>query len=85
MGPDPKVNMNYNLTWIFQVDANFTYVVRLHFCELQLTKVNQRVFDIFVNIQTAQAQADVIAWTSSKAVPVYKDYAVYVTDGPGDE
>ncbi|CAL9199640.1 unnamed protein product, partial [Musa hybrid cultivar] len=82
MGPDPKVNMNYNLTWIFQVDANFTYVVRLHFCELQLTKVNQRVFDIFVNIQTAQAQADVIAWTSSKAVPVYKDYAVYVTDGP---
>ncbi|CAL9069105.1 receptor-like protein kinase ANXUR2 [Musa acuminata AAA Group] len=85
MGPDPKVNMNYNLTWIFQVDANFTYVVRLHFCELQMTKVNQRVFDIFVNNQTAQAQADVIAWASSKAVPVYKDYAVYVADGPGDE
>ncbi|CAL9765612.1 unnamed protein product [Musa acuminata subsp. burmannicoides] len=78
MGPDPKVNMNYNLTWIFQVDANFTYVVRLHFCELQLTKVNERIFysrksyllsDIFVNNQTAQAQA------------VYKDYFVYETDG----
>ncbi|WOL15983.1 hypothetical protein Cni_G24765 [Canna indica] len=85
MGPDPKVNMNYNLTWIFEVDANFTYVVRLHFCELQMTKINQRVFDIFVNNQTAQAQADVIGWTSEKDMPVYKDYAVYVNDGPGDE
>ncbi|URD77243.1 receptor-like protein kinase [Musa troglodytarum] len=85
MGPDPKVNMNFNLTWIFQVDGNFTYLVRLHFCELQMKKINQRVFDIFINNQTAQAQADVIAWTSAKAVPTYKDYAAYVTDGAGDE
>ncbi|URD77254.1 receptor-like protein kinase [Musa troglodytarum] len=83
MGPDPKVNMNFNLTWIFQVDGNFTYLVRLHFCELQMKKINQRVFDIFINNQTAQAQADVIAWTSAKAVPTYKDYAAYVTDGAG--
>ncbi|KAG2628587.1 hypothetical protein PVAP13_3KG249500 [Panicum virgatum] len=47
MGPNPKVNQNYNLTWVFEVDSNFTYVVRLHFCELLLTKVNQRVFDIY--------------------------------------
>ncbi|RWW33069.1 hypothetical protein GW17_00002239 [Ensete ventricosum] len=85
MGPDPKVNTNFNLTWIFQVDGNFTYLVRLHFCELQMSKINQRVFDIFINNQTAQAQADVVAWASAKAVPTYKDYAVYVTDGAGDE
>ncbi|XP_042416081.1 receptor-like protein kinase ANXUR1 [Zingiber officinale] len=85
MGPDPKVNMNYNLTWIFQIDANFTYIVRFHFCELQMTKVNQRVFDIFINNRTAQEQADVIGWTSEKDVPMHKDYAVYVADQPGED
>ncbi|MQL97610.1 hypothetical protein Taro_030306 [Colocasia esculenta] len=85
MGPDPQVNMNTNLTWVFQVDANFMYVVRLHFCELQMTKINQRVFTIYVNNQTAEAAADVIGWASSPAAPVFKDYAVYVADEAGDE
>ncbi|XP_031503672.1 receptor-like protein kinase FERONIA [Nymphaea colorata] len=80
MGPDPKINQNYNLTWNFQVDKNFTYIVRLHFCELQYNEVNQRVFDIYLNNQTAQESADIIGWASSKAVPVHKDYAVMASD-----
>ncbi|KAF5737061.1 receptor-like protein kinase ANXUR1 [Tripterygium wilfordii] len=84
MGPTAKLNQNFNLTWVFQVDANFTYIVRFHFCEFQLTKANQRVFDIFLNNQTAQEAADVIAWAGSEGVPVYKDYAVYVADQVGD-
>ncbi|KAK3137176.1 hypothetical protein QOZ80_5BG0448820 [Eleusine coracana subsp. coracana] len=78
MGPNPKVNQNYNLTWVFEVDSNFTYVVRLHFCELLNTKVNQRAFDIYINNKTAVADADVIGWTSEKDVPVYKDYATFM-------
>ncbi|KAK9287694.1 hypothetical protein L1049_016132 [Liquidambar formosana] len=85
MGPDSKINQNYNLTWVFQVDPNFTYAVRFHFCEFEVSKINQVVFDIYVNNQTAQSSADVIAWAGSKGVPVYKDFAVYVSDGPGDE
>ncbi|KAE8681162.1 Receptor-like protein kinase ANXUR1 [Hibiscus syriacus] len=82
MGPDPDVNRNYNLTWVFRVDPGFIYVVRLHFCELHFTKVNQRVFDISVNNQTVE-KADVIAWAGSQGLPVYKDYAVHVEDQPG--
>ena len=85
MGPDPKLNQNFNLTWLFQVDANFTYFVRLHFCEYILNKINQRVFNIYINNQTAMDSADVIAWTGSKAVPTYKDYSTYVADGTGDD
>ncbi|CAN6342519.1 unnamed protein product [Urochloa humidicola] len=85
MGPDPKVNQNYNLTWVFEVDSNFTYVVRLHFCELLLSKVNQRVFDIYINNRKAQADADVIGWTTGKDVPVFKDYATFMPDNQGDK
>lgn len=85
MGTSSSINQNYNLTWVFKVDANFTYIVRLHFCELQFLKVNERVFDIFLNNRTAQQSADVIAWTGSAGVPVYKDFATYVGDANGDD
>ncbi|XP_057499538.1 receptor-like protein kinase FERONIA [Actinidia eriantha] len=76
-------NQNYNLTWIFTVDSGFAYLVRLHFCEVDpnITKINQRVFDIFLNNQTAQEAADVIAWTEHNGVPVCKDYVVLVPSG----
>ena len=70
---------DYNLTWLFKVDANFTYVVRLHFCELlHLTDANQRVFDIFLNNQTVQRSVDVFLWAGGAGVPIYKDFAAYV-------
>uniref|UniRef100_A0A5B7A1Z7 non-specific serine/threonine protein kinase n=1 Tax=Davidia involucrata TaxID=16924 RepID=A0A5B7A1Z7_DAVIN len=83
MGPDQHINQNYNLTWIFAVDSGFSYLVRLHFCEVlqSITRVNQRVFDIFLNNQTAMSGADVIAWAQHNEVPVYKDYVVLVPNG----
>ncbi|CAL0328351.1 unnamed protein product [Lupinus luteus] len=90
MGPNPQINLNYNLTWLFTVDSGFSYLVRLHFCEgsTNITKINQRVFDIFLNNQTAQpGGADVIAWAEgsglahNNGVPVHKDYVVFVPNG----
>ncbi|KAI8559546.1 hypothetical protein RHMOL_Rhmol04G0182600 [Rhododendron molle] len=83
MGPDPNINQNYNLTWIFTVDSGFYYFVRLHFCELEqnITKINQRVFNIYLYNQTAQSGADVIAWAQNNGVPTYQDYLVWVPTG----
>ncbi|KZV47719.1 hypothetical protein F511_19432 [Dorcoceras hygrometricum] len=85
MGPNSSINQNYNLTWVFRIDVNFMYLVRLHFCEFYFEKVNQRVFSIFINNQMAEEEADVIAWAKSRGVPVYKDFAVYVNGRTGDD
>ncbi|KAH6833079.1 Malectin/receptor-like protein kinase family protein [Perilla frutescens var. hirtella] len=81
MGPNATLNQNYNLTWILDVDANFTYLVRLHLCDYRFDKVNQMVFRVFINNQTADSDADVVAWAGGKGVPMYKDYATYVNGG----
>ncbi|XVF71249.1 hypothetical protein PTKIN_Ptkin12aG0021400 [Pterospermum kingtungense] len=78
MGTDKTENERYNLTWEFRVDSGFYYFVRLHFCEFQkeITEQGDRVFQIFLANLTAQAQADVIAWSGGNGFPVYKDYVV---------
>nr|XP_043635438.1 receptor-like protein kinase FERONIA [Erigeron canadensis] len=83
MGPTPEVNTGYNLSWYFDVDTGFSYLVRLHFCEIapDFTRINQRVFEIFINNQTAETEADVIAWATKREVPVYKDYVVFFALG----
>ncbi|KAK7340070.1 hypothetical protein VNO77_20762 [Canavalia gladiata] len=89
MGPNPNITVNYNLTWIFSIDSGFSYLVRLHFCEVSsnITKVNQRVFNVFLNNQTAEAGVDVIALarefglSHANGVPVHRDYVVFVPNG----
>ncbi|KAG9154190.1 hypothetical protein Leryth_000654 [Lithospermum erythrorhizon] len=78
MGPDANVNKQYNLTWIFQVESNFSYIVRLHWCDYNVEKINQRVFDVYINNQTAEEGADVYAFTGAAGVPTKKDYMIYV-------
>ncbi|VAI00598.1 unnamed protein product [Triticum turgidum subsp. durum] len=94
MGRDANLNKNNNLTWVFEVDGNFTYLLRLHFCSLMEDKINQVVFAILVNNKTATTtgSADIIAWAKEKnpanpgapgkGVPVFKDYAVFMPAAP---
>ncbi|KAL3649140.1 hypothetical protein CASFOL_005543 [Castilleja foliolosa] len=81
MGAFVDVNRIYNLTWIFQVDPGFMYLLRFHWCDSEMTKPNQRVFDVFVNNKTTASEVDLYAWTQSIATPTKRDYVVRMNNG----
>uniref|UniRef100_A0A7N0V8K3 non-specific serine/threonine protein kinase n=1 Tax=Kalanchoe fedtschenkoi TaxID=63787 RepID=A0A7N0V8K3_KALFE len=87
MGPNSNINLNFNLSWILPVDSGFSYLVRMHFCEIDvnITKVNQKVFQIFISNQTADDGADVAGWTNGNGIPIYKDFVVLMAKGKPQE
>ncbi|KAK2413152.1 receptor protein kinase FERONIA [Trifolium repens] len=75
-GKDAKEE--YNVTWSFEVDSTFTYMIRLHFCEFDEDIKGQgyRVFRIFIDDILVELGADVISWSGGLLIPVHKDYVV---------
>lgn len=81
MGTNATLNKISNLTWEFPVDSGFTYVLRLHFCELDpnINKDGDRVFFIYIASQLAENHADVMQWShNQKGLAVQRNYAVLI-------
>ncbi|PRQ24646.1 putative non-specific serine/threonine protein kinase [Rosa chinensis] len=84
MGGNSTINKSYNLTWGFPVNPDFSYLVRLHFCEIvpNFTAARDRMFQIFIANLTAELHADIIRWTTENGkgngIPIYRDYFVPV-------
>ncbi|XP_057779406.1 receptor-like protein kinase ANXUR2 [Salvia miltiorrhiza] len=85
MGAYADVNKVSNLTWIFEIDPGFMYLVRLHWCDSEMVKVNQRVFDVMINNMTAAHEVDLFGWTNAIATPVRKDYVVITENVTGND
>ncbi|TKY65064.1 Receptor protein kinase FERONIA [Spatholobus suberectus] len=68
MGRTGSINMGFNLTWQLPVDSGFTYMLRLHFCELnpRVSKASLLSFYIFIADQLATDRADVLLWTDNR-------------------
>ncbi|XP_047158240.1 receptor-like protein kinase FERONIA [Vigna umbellata] len=81
MGRYATLNRMSNLTWEFPVDCGFTYVLRLHFCELDpyINDIGDRQFYIYIASQLAEVRADVMKWSQKqKGLVVHKNYAVFI-------
>ncbi|XP_010031593.2 probable receptor-like protein kinase At4g39110 [Eucalyptus grandis] len=70
---------NFNITWNFNVDTDFGYVVRLHFCDVVSKSLNDLYFNVYINGKMAMSGLDLSSLTGGLAIPYYKDIVVNST------
>ncbi|XP_047181177.1 receptor-like protein kinase THESEUS 1 [Vigna umbellata] len=74
MGDANVANSNFNITWVFTVDPNFSYFIRVHFCDIFSKSLNTLVFNLFINTDIALGSLDLSSITNDLSVPYYKDF-----------
>ncbi|KAF5461017.1 hypothetical protein F2P56_020846 [Juglans regia] len=74
MGDANVPNMKFNITWVFSVDPNFSYFVRVHFCDIVSKSLNTLVFNLFINYDIALGSLDLSSMTGDLNVPYYRDF-----------
>ncbi|KAJ1408511.1 Serine-threonine/tyrosine-protein kinase, catalytic domain [Sesbania bispinosa] len=77
---DANVNdPNFNITWVFTVDPNFSYFIRTHFCDIMSKSLNTLVFNVYINSDIALGSLDLSSITNDMSVPYYKDFVSNVS------
>ncbi|KAJ6752119.1 hypothetical protein OIU85_002536 [Salix viminalis] len=74
MGDANVANMNFNITWVFSVNRNFRYFVRVHFCDIVSKALNNLVFNLYINDDNAIESLDLSSFTGALNVPYYRDF-----------
>jgi len=69
------LDKRFNMSWKFEVDPDFDYLIRLHFCELVYEKANERVFRIYINNRTAADNVDVFVRAGGMNKAYHLDYS----------
>ncbi|GAB4846326.1 Receptor-like protein kinase THESEUS 1 [Ancistrocladus abbreviatus] len=74
MGDANVADMNFNITWVFKVDPDFAYFIRVHFCDIVSKTLNTLVFNLYINSDVAWQSLDLSSLTNGLSVPLYKDF-----------
>ncbi|KAK4362260.1 hypothetical protein RND71_017501 [Anisodus tanguticus] len=72
-------NSNFKLTWEMDVDPNFSYLIRMHFCDIVSKGLNELYFNVYVNEIVGVSSLDLSTLTSDLATPYYKDFVLNAT------
>ncbi|XP_061348962.1 receptor-like protein kinase HERK 1 [Gastrolobium bilobum] len=70
---DPR--SNFNMTWQFDVDPGFQYLVRAHFCDIVSPSLNELYFNVYIDSLLAAKDVDPSNININVlAVPFYRDF-----------
>ncbi|XP_049355037.1 receptor-like protein kinase THESEUS 1 [Solanum verrucosum] len=79
---DAKViDQKFNITWTFPVEDGFIYFVRMHFCDFVSLSLNNLIFDVYINNQTAVESLDISTKTMALSAAYFVDFVVNMSTG----
>lgn len=75
---DPSAN--FNVTWVFDINPGFQYLVRFHYCDIVSAALNELYFNVFVDSWLISRTLDLSSITNGAlATPVYLDFVTPIT------
>ncbi|KAJ9175619.1 hypothetical protein P3X46_014160 [Hevea brasiliensis] len=74
---DPMTNAN--VTWLFNVDPGFDYLVRFHFCDILPRPSARFYFNVYIGSSAVVQYLDLLNRTSDVGVPYFMDVITRVT------
>jgi serine/threonine protein kinase len=73
-------NNIFNVSWEFNVDPGFQYLVRFHFCDIVSTSLNELYFNVFIDPWIVVKDLDLSTYLVNQlAVAYYMDYVLVTT------
>ncbi|KAG5253658.1 kinase family protein [Salix suchowensis] len=79
MNSDSNPNSNFNVTWEFNVQPGFQYLVRFHFCDIVSRNLNELYFDVYVDSWLVAENVDPSSIANALAVAFYMDFVTAAT------
>ncbi|KAE8670721.1 dof zinc finger protein DOF3.6-like [Hibiscus syriacus] len=74
-------DQRFNISWIFEVDEGFTYLIRLHICDIVSAALNSLIFNVYINKQAALTSFDISSKTMALSAAYYADFVTNVSMG----
>ncbi|KAM1125937.1 hypothetical protein ACFX11_041374 [Malus domestica] len=73
--------LNANLTWHFDVDPGFEYLVRFHFCDIVSNNAQSFILKVYINSLSVSDSLDLRSLTSNiYGTPYYMDVVIRASD-----
>ncbi|KAK8497898.1 hypothetical protein V6N12_076156 [Hibiscus sabdariffa] len=67
---------NFNLTWTVKVDGGYSYLIRMHFCDIVSKSPDELSFNVYINSLMAVSSLDLTAVAGGLATPYYTDFVL---------
>ncbi|KAK7330331.1 hypothetical protein VNO77_24521 [Canavalia gladiata] len=67
---------NFNLSWMMKVERSYSYLIRMHFCDIVSKSLNQLYFNVYINGNKGVSPLDLSSETKSLDTAFYKDFVL---------
>lgn len=74
-------DQRFNISWEFAVEHGFTYLIRMHFCDIVSIALGRLVFNVYINRQSAIDSFDLSSKTMELSAAYFVDFVANLSTG----